>query len=51
MGASSFRIVKVASGYFGALMRTIWRVWRGQRDFSKPVASLHPSRDPVDVVR
>ena len=51
MGASSFRIVKVAPGFFGALMRTIWRVWRGQRDFSKPAASLHPSRDPVDVAR
>jgi hypothetical protein len=51
MGASSFRIVKVAPGYFGALMRTIWRVWRGQRDFSKPPASLHPAGDPVDVAR
>ena len=51
MGASSFRIVKVAPGYFGALMRTIWRVWRGQRDFSKPPASVHPARDPVDVAR
>ena len=51
MGASSFRIVKVAPGYFGALMRTIWRVWRGQRDFSKPPTSLHPAGDPVDVAR
>ncbi len=51
MGASSFRIVKVAPGYLGALIRTIWRVWRGQRDFSKPPASLHPARDPVDVAR
>jgi dolichol-phosphate mannosyltransferase len=31
MGSSSFRIVRVAPGYFGALMRIIWRVWRGQR--------------------
>ena len=46
MGASSFRIVKVAPGYFGALMRTIWRVWRGRRDFSKPPAPLHRARRP-----
>jgi len=51
MGASSFRIVKVAPGYFGALMRTIWRVWRGRRDFSKPPAPLHAPGDPVDVAR
>ncbi len=35
MGASSFKIVKVAPNYFGALMRTIWNVWRGRRDFKK----------------
>ena len=51
MGASSFRIVKVAPGYFGALMRTIWRVWRGRRDFSKPPAPVHAPGDPVDVAR
>jgi dolichol-phosphate mannosyltransferase len=51
MGASSFRIVKVAPGYFAALMRTIWRVWHGQRDFSKPPATLHAAGDPVDVAR
>ena len=51
MGASSFRIVKVAPGYFGALMRTIWRVWRGRRDFSKPPATLQAAPDPVDVAR
>ena len=51
MGSSSFRVVKVAPGYFGALMRTIWRVWRGQRDFSKPPATLHAAPDSVDVVR
>ena len=32
MGASSFKIIKVAPNYFGALMRTIWNVWRGRRD-------------------
>ncbi len=37
MGASSFKIVKVAPNYFGALMRTIWNVWRGRRDFRKKV--------------
>jgi SAM-dependent methyltransferase len=51
MGASSFRIIKVAPGYFGALMRTIRRVWRGQRDFSKPAAALQAAGDPVDVAR
>jgi dolichol-phosphate mannosyltransferase len=30
MGTSSFRIVGVAPSYFGALMRTIWNVWRGR---------------------
>ena len=33
MGASSFRIVGVAPGYFWALVRAIGRAWRGQRDF------------------
>ena len=51
MGASSFRIVQVAPGYFGALLRTIWRVWRGHRDFSKPLTTVHASTDPVDVPR
>ncbi|CAN5256552.1 hypothetical protein BH18ACI2_BH18ACI2_00660 [soil metagenome] len=35
MGTSSFKIVKVAPNYFRALMRTIWKVWRGRRDFRK----------------
>lgn len=38
MGSSSFRIVKVAPGYFWGLMRTISRVWRGRRDFSTKLA-------------
>jgi dolichol-phosphate mannosyltransferase len=29
MGESSFKIFKVAPNYFWALMRTIWKVWRG----------------------
>ena len=36
MGTSSFRIVRVAPGYFGALMRTIWRVWRGRPTLPGP---------------
>lgn len=35
MGASSFKIFKVAPNYFWALMRTIWKVWRGRRTFKK----------------
>jgi dolichol-phosphate mannosyltransferase len=35
MGTSSFKIFKVAPSYFGALMRTIWNVWRGRRKFQK----------------
>jgi hypothetical protein len=31
MGSASLRIVRVAPGYFCALMRIIWRVWRGRR--------------------
>ncbi len=30
MGASTFRIVKVAPGYFRGLMRTLWQVWTGR---------------------
>jgi dolichol-phosphate mannosyltransferase len=37
MGNSSFRIVKVAPSYFFALLRAIWRVWRGQRSFAKQI--------------
>ena len=43
MGASSFRIVRVAPGYFWALMRTIGRVWRGQRDFRLPGTGIDPA--------
>ncbi len=35
MGASSFKIFRVAPNYFWALMRTIWKVWRGRRKFKK----------------
>lgn len=42
MGSSSFRIAKVAPNYFNALMRTIWKVWRGRRDFREtPEKVLH----------
>jgi dolichol-phosphate mannosyltransferase len=51
MGASSFRIIRVAPGYVRALMRTIVRVWRGQRDFSRPVAHVRPAPEPVDAAR
>jgi dolichol-phosphate mannosyltransferase len=51
MGVSSFRIARVAQGYFRGLMRTIWRVWRGRRDFSLPVAHLRPAAESVDAAR
>jgi len=51
MGASSFRIVRVAPGYAGALVRTIGRVWRGQRDFRRRSPSLQPAAEPVDGAR
>ncbi len=35
MGNSSFMIFKVAPNYFAALMRTIWKVWKGQHNFGK----------------
>jgi hypothetical protein len=37
MGESSFKIFKVAPNYFWALMRTIWKVWRGRRKFKKSI--------------
>jgi len=43
MGASSFRIVSVAPGYFWGLMRTIRDVWRGRRDFR--TSTMHPPDD------
>ena len=49
MGASSFGLVRVAPGYFQALMRIIWRVWRGQRDFSKPMAKIGAGPESVDA--
>jgi len=51
MGASSFRIVRVAPGYFWSLMRTIWRVWRGRRDFSRPLPEIRRASEPVDAAR
>jgi dolichol-phosphate mannosyltransferase len=51
MGASSFRIVRVAPGYFWALMRTIWRVWRGRRDFSRPRPKLEAAAQAGDAPR
>jgi hypothetical protein len=39
MGDSSFRVVKVAPSYLGALCRMVWNTWRGRRNFDKKVAS------------
>ncbi len=49
MGASSFKIVKVAPNYFGALMRTIWNVWRGRRDFRKKAELRAEAKSIVGV--
>ena len=52
MGASSFRIVRVAPGYFWGLLRTIGRVWRGQRDFTLHVPALAQAPpEPADAAR
>jgi dolichol-phosphate mannosyltransferase len=51
MGASSFRVIRVAPGYFWGLIRTIARVWRGRRDFSRPLADLRPASESVDAAR
>jgi len=48
MGASSFKIVKVAPNYFGALMRTIWNVWRGRRDFRKKAETRAEAKFIID---
>jgi dolichol-phosphate mannosyltransferase len=48
MGASTFRIVSVAPGYFRGLMRTIWRVWRGRNDFRKPALTPQVALEPID---
>lgn len=45
MGASSFKIFKVAPNYFWALMRTIWKVWRGRRSFKKRDESVNGLND------
>jgi SAM-dependent methyltransferase len=51
MGVSTFRIARVAPGYFWGLMRTIWRVWRGRRDFKRPSSHVQAAPEPVDVAR
>ena len=48
MGASSFRIARVAPEYFWGLMRTIWHVWHGRRDFTRPLSQLEAT-ESVDV--
>jgi dolichol-phosphate mannosyltransferase len=35
MGASTFRIAKVGPNYFQALLRAVWRTWRGHRRTAK----------------
>ncbi|HEY8559753.1 MAG TPA: bifunctional class I SAM-dependent methyltransferase/glycosyltransferase family 2 protein [Pyrinomonadaceae bacterium] len=44
MGSSSFNVVRVAPNYFGALMRTIWKVWSGRRQFRRPLGSATPAK-------
>ncbi len=57
MGSSSFRIVKVAPNYFGALVSMVWNTWRGRRKFVRaaappagaavPAAPLPRGKDPA----
>jgi dolichol-phosphate mannosyltransferase len=35
MGQSSFRVVNVAPHYFSALVKIIWKSWRGRNDLAK----------------
>lgn len=51
MGVSSFRIARVAPGYFCGLMRTIWRVWRGHRALRRPLTPVHVTQESPDAVR
>jgi SAM-dependent methyltransferase len=48
MGASTFRIVGVAPGYFRGLMRTTWHVWSGRKDFRKPAPTVPVELEPLD---
>ncbi|HKF65591.1 MAG TPA: glycosyltransferase family 2 protein, partial [Vicinamibacterales bacterium] len=48
MGASTFRIVGVAPGYFRGLMRTTWHVWSGRNDFRKPAPTAPVELEPLD---
>ena len=57
MGASSFRIARVAPGYVRGLMRLIWRSWR-RRPVDRPGSEIRvkeafeqPQPEPVDVAR
>ncbi len=49
MGSSSFRIVKVAPNYFGALVGMVWNTWRGRKHFvrsAEPAAGA-PAHTPL----
>ncbi len=41
MGSSSFRIVKVAPNYFGALVSVVWNTWRGRKQFVRKPESVN----------
>src|SRR5262249_21127477 len=46
MGSSSFRIVKVAPNYFGALISVVWNTWRGRKKFDRTTAPVvHPAKE------
>jgi dolichol-phosphate mannosyltransferase len=48
MGASSFRIVRVAPGYLFVLLRLVRRIGRGRRDMRQPFSTLDVATKPVD---
>ncbi|HTD23665.1 MAG TPA: glycosyltransferase [Terriglobales bacterium] len=41
MGKSSFRILNVAPHYFLALLKTLWRAWRGKAFYAENVSPAH----------
>jgi dolichol-phosphate mannosyltransferase len=57
MGASTFRIVRVAPGYLRGLARLIWREWKRRGTAISHVAHRdtdglgRPSAEPIDVAR
>ena len=50
MGSSSFKILNVAPAYFCALLRTIWRTWRGRRSFDRKADTAEHAKSFPEAV-